>query len=565
MLKTLYNFLSLSPRFLVAILLMADCTLVQSIAPSSLMAQQVTTQPAQSSDSTSSELQQIDQYNQPPTTPITQLTSVSRLSDVQTSDWASLALQSLAERYGYIAGYPDSTYRGNRALTRYEFATGLNNCLHHVNELIAAGINDLVRKEDVAILMRLQQEFAAELALLRGRVASLETRTVQLEAQQFSPTTKLHAQVITGITDNFGNRVGGNSNQNNAIFGDRIRLNNEASFTGLDLLRVRLEMSDFGSFAPASGTNLTLLNYQSSTNSTVTIPHLLYRTPLGSSVSLTVGPVGVGFTDITETLTPPTIADDSLGIPSYFGEYNPFYRRGGGGAAINWSISQNLILTLGYLTGTPNLPTPGTGLFNGGFNGLAQLAYYLPQGAIGIAYAPSFSPSAGSQVNLSGGTGSFLAEQPFGTKIATSSQSIALQGFYRFAQHLQIHAWGTYTHATSESRGLSDISNGIGSTLPVFVHHGSNADIWYWALGITFPDLGGEGNLPGILFGMPPKVTASSIRRDRGSLYHLEAFYRFQINEYISITPGLWVIFNPENDSRNATQYVGHIRTSFNF
>lgn len=55
-----------------------------------------------------------------------QVTSVSQLSDVQPTDWAFQALQSLVERYGVIAGYPDSTFRGNRALTRYEFAAGLN-------------------------------------------------------------------------------------------------------------------------------------------------------------------------------------------------------------------------------------------------------------------------------------------------------------------------------------------------------------------------------------------------------------------------------------------------------
>lgn len=47
-----------------------------------------------------------------------QFTSVSQLSDVQPTDWAFQALQSLIERYGVIAGYPDGTYRGNRAITR---------------------------------------------------------------------------------------------------------------------------------------------------------------------------------------------------------------------------------------------------------------------------------------------------------------------------------------------------------------------------------------------------------------------------------------------------------------
>jgi hypothetical protein len=77
-----------------------------------------------------------------------QVTSVSQLSDVQPTDWAFQALQSLVERYGCIVGYPDRTYRGNRALTRYEFAAGLNACMDRINELIAAGTADLAKKED---------------------------------------------------------------------------------------------------------------------------------------------------------------------------------------------------------------------------------------------------------------------------------------------------------------------------------------------------------------------------------------------------------------------------------
>ena len=117
----------------------------------------------------------------PSETGLSQVTSVSQLSDVRPTDWAFQALQSLVERYGCIAGYPDKTYRGNRAMTRYEFAAGLNACLDRVNELIAASTADLVKKEDLAILQKLQEEFAAELATLRGRVDALEARTTTLE------------------------------------------------------------------------------------------------------------------------------------------------------------------------------------------------------------------------------------------------------------------------------------------------------------------------------------------------------------------------------------------------
>jgi hypothetical protein len=101
-------------------------------------------------------------------------------------------------------GYPDKTYRGNRALTRYEFAAGLNSCLDRVNELIAASTADLVKKEDLATLQKLQEEFAAELATLRGRVDALEARTTTLEKQQFSTTTKLIGNVVFGVLGAFG-------------------------------------------------------------------------------------------------------------------------------------------------------------------------------------------------------------------------------------------------------------------------------------------------------------------------------------------------------------------------
>src|SRR6476661_8458347 len=133
---------------------------------------------------------------------MSQVTSVSQLSDVRPTDWAFQALQSLVERYGCIVGYPDGTYRGNRALTRYEFAAGVNACLDNITKLIGSTGN-LVTRDDLAILQRLQEEFAAELATLRGRVDGLEARTAELEANQFSTTTKLSGEAVFAVSDTF--------------------------------------------------------------------------------------------------------------------------------------------------------------------------------------------------------------------------------------------------------------------------------------------------------------------------------------------------------------------------
>ena len=136
-----------------------------------------------------------------------QVTSVSQLGDVQQTDWAFQALQSLVERYGCIAGYPDETYRGNRAITRYEFAAGVNACLDTIRESIAKSTESLAKRDDLIKLQKLQEEFAAEIATMRGRVDVLEARTSELEANQFSTTTTLSGFTIFGIQGRTANRA----------------------------------------------------------------------------------------------------------------------------------------------------------------------------------------------------------------------------------------------------------------------------------------------------------------------------------------------------------------------
>ncbi len=52
--------------------------------------------------------------------------------------WAYDAVQTLIDR-GVIIGYPDGTFKGDRALTRYEFAQAVSRLLEHVPEAAEAG------------------------------------------------------------------------------------------------------------------------------------------------------------------------------------------------------------------------------------------------------------------------------------------------------------------------------------------------------------------------------------------------------------------------------------------
>ncbi|MCZ0902795.1 iron uptake porin, partial [Microcoleus sp. HI-ES] len=242
-----------------------------------------------------------------------QVTSVSQLSDVRPTDWAFQALQSLVERYGCIAGYPDGTFRGNRAMTRYEFAAGLNACLDKVSELIRGGTGNFATRDDLAALQRLQEEFAAELATLRGRVDALEARTSELEANQFSTTTKLTGEAIFALSDDFGGNVGlfGTDNRrlgsdnNEAVFQQRVRLNLNTSFTGRDLLLTRLQVGNGRNFnlgATSEGTQTW--NVVGRTDNVVALDTLLYKFPVGQRLNVTLAANAGVWDDIMPTVNP---------------------------------------------------------------------------------------------------------------------------------------------------------------------------------------------------------------------------------------------------------------------
>ena len=141
-----------------------------------------------------------------PTNEIDQtMINVSDLRDVAPTDWAYEALANLVERYGCIAGYPDQTFRGDKPLSRYEFAAGLNACLQQIESLIAA--SEAITQEDLAVMAKLSSEFEAELAVISSRVDSLEGRVAFLEEHQFSTTTKLQGEVIGVISQVFGKEL----------------------------------------------------------------------------------------------------------------------------------------------------------------------------------------------------------------------------------------------------------------------------------------------------------------------------------------------------------------------
>jgi hypothetical protein len=92
-----------------------------------------------------------------------QVTSINQFSEVKPTDWAYQALSNLIERYGCVAGYPNGTFKGGQAMTRFEAAALLNACLDRVTEVTDE-------------LQRLINDFQNELSVLKGRVDGLDMR-----------------------------------------------------------------------------------------------------------------------------------------------------------------------------------------------------------------------------------------------------------------------------------------------------------------------------------------------------------------------------------------------------
>ncbi|MHC5610736.1 MAG: iron uptake porin [Nostoc sp.] len=528
---------------------------------------------------------------------LAQVTSVSQLSDVQPTDWAFQALQSLVERYGCIEGYPNQTYRGNRAMTRYEFAAGLNACLERINQLIATATADLVKKEDLATLQKLREQFAAELATLRGRVDAVEARTAELQANQFSTTTKLNGEVIIAGVGASGGAP--NNSDSNIILVNRVRLNLTTSFTGKDLLITGLQAYNFlggangqGSLQESLGLAAPLLSASSARTSfepqfpglnvntlssvganSVQLYKLLYIFPVANKLTLFAG-TAAETSDAFPAITP--FYGEGQESISRFAGLNPVLRVSGGtsgtglasAAGFIFNISPNLDLRALYGSVNANLPqksatealpgvstTPlGAGLFSGCSVIATQLTIKPSPGLdIGLNYAHSYH-----EINILG-TG------------LVSSDIGALAGVAAGTPVTLNSVGGTVTWRLSPKIALS----GYGAA--IFVDASSNSvnastTFTSWMAGVHFKDLFKSGNTAGILFGQPLYRTDAGgsaqltpTGDNRATPYHLEAYYRFQVSDNISITPGAFILFNPEGNSNNDTTTVGVLRTTFTF
>ena len=503
-----------------------------------------------------------------------QVTSITQFSDVQPTEWAYQALSNLVERYGCVAGYPDGTFRGKKPLSRWEAAALLNACLDRITE-----VTDELR--------RLMKEFEKELAVLKGRVDGLEAKVGELEANQFSTTTKLKGQATFviganayGPSDNkFTDFV--RSRQGATAFNYDLRIDFDTSFTGKDLLRTRLRSGNFGKSPfgqPIVGLNALEVGFEGPPGpDTVMVNRLFYQFPIGSSFTATVGG-RVRQDDMLAVWPSVYPADTVLDIFTYAGAPGAYSLNLGAGGGLWWK-SGGFSASVNYVAANGNVGNPtstnGTNCGNGGGNGggigndcsqqtgTAQIAYTGTN--YGIAAAYTYSTPNGV-AGLYGGNGTPLAVTAF--LGANSVNSFAVSGYWQPSNSGWIPSistgWGINTY-TYKNGGTGIAGEDFG---------GGQSQSWY--VGLQWTDVFIKGNAAGMAVGQPTFLTKTGDNANFGAndgQYAWEWWYKFQVTDNISVTPAIYYLSAPLGQFQRGpggavedfNNFGGLLKTTFKF
>ncbi|NJN12265.1 MAG: iron uptake porin [Richelia sp. RM1_1_1] len=482
------------------------------------------------------------------------VTAVSQLKDVQATDWAFQALRSLVERYGVISGYPDVSFRGQNAMTRYEFAAGLNAALNRINELISTGKESLVSREDLTTLQRLQKEFADELTTLHARIDILETSNVELSANQFSTTTKLIGQVIIAV--NAGEFAGDkiiaprgaviSENDPNPTVIYRTSLDLNSSFKGTDLLKIRLVTGSDGANDSATGflePNFgSVLDYSvQGRNNQISLARLYYTFAPNPDLKVTIGPALVA-PDFVDKNRYANVSFKDFSTQAFANNFILLPRAGGAGAVIDWHPKGSSIkLRAAYIAGDSTNQLPDNQRLIGG--GGSQDIRLFPNagggadgGLFGDPYQGfaelEYSPSKAFNVRL----------QYSGGKIFGSSfQGVGVN--FDYALNSQFGVFGRYGYASYPNTSLGDIHPN------------------YWMAGFSLQDFFVKGGIFGVAIGQP--FIESAVGNSTQTNY--EMFYNLPVNDNIRVTPLLQIVTNSSNQSDNGRIISGTLRTVFSF
>ena len=454
-----------------------------------------------------------------------QVTSITQFSDVYPTDWAYQALANLVETYGCVAGYPNGTFRGGRAMTRYEAAALLNACLDRVTE-----VTDELR--------RLLAEFETELAILKGRVDGLEARVGELEATQFSTTTKLKGKsiFIMGALDSEGTpKTGGEG----FVFQYDLRLGLKTSFTGKDLLFTRLRAGNNDGEVFAEG--LSKLDTAGLDKNTLEVDRLYYKFPVGDEFTGVVGPLARN----TETLgmKPTAYTVKTLNMfGGQFGAGNVYNKTTGALVGGIWKQSvekgePRMTASLSYVTKNGNDSSKGIGRDESAGNVTAQLGYGTK--SWGAAFGYRYGQCGSSQGTSLAGKASCSATE------SVYTNNFAFNGFWK----------------PEETGLIPSISAGYGFSS---YENDNIEETASWMVGFQWDKLFDTKHSFAVAFGAPNYVVSQAGPDPDAADIAWEAGLKLKMGNF-TVIPAVFYLPEQTQGAKDDSQFGGVVQTVFKF
>uniref|UniRef100_UPI000E0F2197 iron uptake porin n=1 Tax=Synechococcus sp. UW106 TaxID=368495 RepID=UPI000E0F2197 len=382
----------------------------------------------------------------------------------------------------------------------------------------------------------------------------LEARVGELEATQFSTTTKLKGVtnwVFGAVKAHGKDSAEFEAHSGGTSFSYNLALNLETSFTGKDLLYTRLRAGNmanvYGSGVEGIGrSGLFAQEYGIDTNNRVIINRLYYSFPIGENFTVVGGPV-VRMDDMLPVWPSAYPSDMTYDFFTYAGAPGAYNLALGAGAGVYWK-SDDFSISTSYLSQNGNDSNPttgGIGTDGSDFSATTQIAYAPENWGIAAAYTKA---SSANGENLYIGNANL--------------QAVAASGVGSQTNSVGLSAWWT----PEDSGWIPSISTGMGKTW----FDGNNADGYSasWYVGLEWDDVFLEGNSFGMAVGQPTFV--ASVDGDAvkdGAGYAWEFFYKFQVTDNITVTPAIHYLSKPfpSQRSNGMNAMSGLVKTTFKF
>ncbi len=317
------------------------------------------------------------------------------------------------------------------------------------------------------------------------------------------------------------------------------------SFTGTDLLKIRLDIGSNGRDDNAAGflepSLGSVLDFSAKPPvEQFGLSRLYYTFSPSKDVTLSLGP-RISLTDYVDLNRYANLSFLDFSTQALINNYILFPVQGlGAGAVVTRNPGKGPFTARAtYVAPSANEPSSVNSSFVPGIFPLGYILYPNGRSSRGL-----FGDPHQGVVELQ-----YAPNKAFALRLQYAGGNVLGRRFDVFGANLElavserIAVFGRYGYGNYDDTVFGDINPS------------------YWMAGIAFPDLFVPGAKSGIAVGQP--FITSEL--GNATQTNIEAFYNFPVSNSIRITPLVQVIVNPANQESNGTIVTGTVRTVFSF